>query len=170
MHAYIGHVCVYTIHGKIMLREQHRIAISNTWKAQKKNQTAKWSSSTKRSWSCSFGLWFIHPKINNYSYLRHFWFLFSPPWQTRDSRNNLTSFWVSWWVKEHSLHQLGAARHISVTLLQPEWPCVEGLSRQLQAEISGITPSNKMHQGQSISAIAESRRIFLSHRRPRWLH
>lgn len=140
-------------------------------KSSLKKQTAKWSSSTKISWSCSFRLWFICLKINNYSYLKAFLIPALPSMTDQGQQKQFNiMLWISQWVKEDKLHQLRSARHISVTLLQPEWPCVAGLGRQLEAEISWITPCNEMHQDQSVDGVAESRRIFLSHGGPRWFH
>lgn len=70
MHTHIVHVCVSTTHGKIVLRE-HKTAMSNTLKAQWKT-TIQMILIHQKPWSCSFGLWFICPEINNHSYLKVF--------------------------------------------------------------------------------------------------
>lgn len=63
----------------------------------------------------------IHSPKNNYSYLKAFLTPALPSMidQGQQKQFNVV-FWVSWWVKENGLRQLGSARHISVTLPQPE--------------------------------------------------
>ena len=128
MHTHIVHVCVYTTHGKIVLRE-HKTAMSNTLKARWKT-TIQMVLIHQKSWSCSFGLWFICPEINNHSYLKvcliRALFSMADHGQQKQSRSMIR-------------FPLGTASHVSVSLLQWEWPHGKGLSRQWDTEISWIT-------------------------------